>query len=74
MDEPASLYAATKKSNDVMANAYSKFYSIPATGLHFFTVYGLMGRPDMAYFSFTDRLVQGETIKIFNKDLQHGRL
>ena len=66
VDEPVSLYAATKKSNELMAHAYSKLYSIPATGLRFFTVYGPMGRPDMAYFSFTDRLVRGETIRIFN--------
>lgn len=66
VDEPVSLYAATKKSNELMAHAYSKLYSIPATGLRFFTVYGPMGRPDMAYFSFTDRLVRGEKIKIFN--------
>lgn len=66
VDNPVSLYAATKKSNELMANAYSKLYGIPATGLRFFTVYGPMGRPDMAYFSFTDKLVRGETIKIFN--------
>lgn len=66
VDEPVSLYAATKKSNELMAHAYSKLYSIPATGLRFFTVYGPMGRPDMAYFGFTDRLVRGEKIKIFN--------
>ena len=66
VDGPVSLYAATKKSNELMAHAYSKLYSIPCTGLRFFTVYGPMGRPDMAYFSFTDRLVRGETIKIFN--------
>ncbi len=66
VDEPVSLYAATKKSDELMAHAYSKLYSIPATGLRFFTVYGPMGRPDMAYFSFTDRLVRGEKIKIFN--------
>ena len=66
VDEPVSLYAATKKSNELMAHAYSKLYSIPCTGLRFFTVYGPMGRPDMAYFSFTERLVRGETIKIFN--------
>ena len=66
VDEPVSLYAATKKSNELMAHAYSKLYSMPATGLRFFTVYGPMGRPDMAYFSFTDKLVRGETIKIFN--------
>lgn len=66
VDEPVSLYAATKKSNELMAHAYSKLYSIPATGLRFFTVYGPMGRPDMAYFGFTDKLVRGETIKIFN--------
>lgn len=66
VDSPVSLYAATKKSNELMAAAYSKLYSIPTTGLRFFTVYGPMGRPDMAYFSFTDKLVRGETIKIFN--------
>lgn len=66
VDSPVSLYAATKMSNELMASAYSKLYSIPATGLRFFTVYGPMGRPDMAYFSFTDRLVRGETIKVFN--------
>lgn len=66
VDSPVSLYAATKKSNELMANAYSKLYSIPATGLRFFTVYGPMGRPDMAYFSFTDKLLRGEAIKIFN--------
>lgn len=66
VDSPVSLYAATKKSNELMAHAYSKLYSIPATGLRFFTVYGPMGRPDMAYFGFTNKLVRGETIKIFN--------
>ena len=66
VDSPVSLYAATKKSNELMAHAYSKLYSIPATGLRFFTVYGPMGRPDMAYFGFTERLRRGETIKIFN--------
>lgn len=66
VDSPVSLYAATKKSNELMAHAYSKLYGIPATGLRFFTVYGPMGRPDMAYFGFTDKLVRGETIKIFN--------
>ena len=66
VDSPVSLYAATKKSNELMAHAYSKLYSIPATGLRFFTVYGPMGRPDMAYFGFTDKLLRGETIKIFN--------
>ncbi|MDO5551309.1 MAG: NAD-dependent epimerase/dehydratase family protein [Lachnospiraceae bacterium] len=65
-DHPVSLYAATKKSNELMAHAYSKLYNIPSTGLRFFTVYGPAGRPDMAYFSFTDKLVKGETIKIFN--------
>ena len=63
---PVSLYAATKKSNELMAHAYSKLYNIPSTGLRFFTVYGPAGRPDMAYFGFTDKLVKGETIKIFN--------
>lgn len=66
VDNPVSLYAATKKSNELMAHAYSKLYNIPATGLRFFTVYGPAGRPDMAYFGFTDKLVKGETIKIFN--------
>lgn len=66
VDGPVSLYAASKKSNELMANAYSKLYSIPATGLRFFTVYGPMGRPDMAYFGFTNKLIKGETIKIFN--------
>lgn len=66
VDSPVSLYAATKKSDELMANAYSKLYSIPATGLRFFTVYGPMGRPDMAYFGFTNKLLAGETIKIFN--------
>lgn len=66
VDSPVSLYAATKKSNELMAVAYSKLYSIPATGLRFFTVYGPMGRPDMAYFGFTDKLLRGESIKIFN--------
>lgn len=66
VDSPVSLYAATKKSNELMAHAYSKLYSIPATGLRFFTVYGPMGRPDMAYFGFTDKLLRGESIKIFN--------
>lgn len=66
VDSPVSLYAATKKSNELMAAAYSKLYSIPATGLRFFTVYGPMGRPDMAYFGFTNKLLRGESIKIFN--------
>ncbi len=66
VDNPVSLYAATKKSNELMAHAYSKLYNIPSTGLRFFTVYGPAGRPDMAYFGFTDKLVKGETIKIFN--------
>ncbi len=66
VDNPVSLYAATKKSNELMAHAYSKLYNIPSTGLRFFTVYGPAGRPDMAYFSFTNKLVDGETIKIFN--------
>ncbi len=65
-DTPVSLYAATKKSNELMAHSYSKLYGIPATGLRFFTVYGPAGRPDMAYFSFTEKLIKGETIKIFN--------
>lgn len=66
VDNPVSLYAATKKSNELFAHAYSKLYNIPSTGLRFFTVYGPAGRPDMAYFSFTNKLVKGETIKIFN--------
>ena len=66
VDNPVSLYAATKKSNELMAHAYSKLYNIPATGLRFFTVYGPAGRPDMAYFDFTNRLLKGESIKIFN--------
>lgn len=65
-DKPVSLYAATKKSNELMAHAYSKLYGIPTTGLRFFTAYGPYGRPDMAYFGFTDRLVRGEKIQIFN--------
>ena len=64
VDNPVSLYAATKKSNELMAHAYSKLYNIPSTGLRFFTVYGPAGRPDMAYFSFTNKLVNEETIKI----------
>ena len=66
VDNPVSLYAATKKSNELLAHAYSKLYDIPSTGLRFFTVYGPAGRPDMAYFGFTNKLVKGETIKIFN--------
>lgn len=66
VDHPVSLYAATKKSNELMAHAYAKLYNIPSTGLRFFTVYGPAGRPDMAYFGFTDKLIKGETIKIFN--------
>ena len=66
VDNPVSLYAATKKSNELMAHAYAKLYNIPATGLRFFTVYGPAGRPDMAYFSFTNKLIRGETIEIFN--------
>ncbi len=66
VDNPVSLYAATKKSNELMAHAYSKLYSIPCTGLRFFTVYGPAGRPDMAYFSFTNKLIKGEKIQIFN--------
>jgi nucleoside-diphosphate-sugar epimerase len=66
VDNPVSLYAATKKSNELMAHAYSKLYDIPSTGLRFFTVYGPAGRPDMAYFDFTEKLVKGETIEIFN--------
>ena len=66
VDNPVSLYAATKKSNELMAHAYSKLYNIPSTGLRFFTVYGPAGRPDMAYFGFTNKLLKGETIEIFN--------
>ncbi|MBR2424546.1 MAG: GDP-mannose 4,6-dehydratase [Tidjanibacter sp.] len=66
VDNPVSLYAATKKSNELLAHSYSKLYNIPSTGLRFFTVYGPAGRPDMAYFGFTDKLRKGETIKIFN--------
>lgn len=72
VDHPVSLYAATKKSNELMAHTYSHLYSIPTTGLRFFTVYGPMGRPDMAYFSFTDQYFRGETIKVFNNgDFEH---
>ena len=66
VDNPVSLYAATKKSNELLAHAYSKLYNIPSTGLRFFTVYGPAGRPDMAYFGFTDKLLAGKTIEIFN--------
>ena len=66
VDHPVSLYAATKKSNELMAHAYSKLFNIPSTGLRFFTVYGPAGRPDMAYFGFTNKLLKGETIQIFN--------
>ena len=66
VDNPVSLYAATKKSNELMAHAYSKLYNIPSTGLRFFTVYGPAGRPDMAYFGFTDKLIRGKSIEIFN--------
>ena len=66
VDNPVSLYAATKKSNELLAHSYSKLYGIPSTGLRFFTVYGPAGRPDMAYFGFANKLVKGETIKIFN--------
>ena len=66
VDNPVSLYAATKKSNELMAHAYAKLYKIPSTGLRFFTVYGPMGRPDMAYFGFTNKLVNGEKIQIYN--------
>ena len=66
VDNPVSLYAATKKSNELMAYSYSKLYNIPSTGLRFFTVYGPAGRPDMAYFGFTNKLIKGEKIKIFN--------
>jgi len=66
VDNPVSLYAATKKSNELMAHAYAKLYDIPSTGLRFFTVYGPAGRPDMAYFGFTNKLREGKTIQIFN--------
>ena len=66
MDNPVSLYAATKKSNELMAHSYSKLYDIPSTGLRFFTVYGPAGRPDMAYFGFTNKLLKGDKIQIFN--------
>lgn len=66
VDNPVSLYAATKKSNELLAHSYSKLYNIPSTGLRFFTVYGPAGRPDMAYFGFTDKLLRGDTIRIFN--------
>ena len=66
VDNPVSLYAATKKSNELMAHSYSKLYNIPSTGLRFFTVYGPAGRPDMAYFGFTNKLIKGQTIQIFN--------
>ena len=66
VENPLSLYAATKKSNELMAHAYSKLYNMPSTGLRFFTVYGPCGRPDMAYFSFTNKLLKGETIQIYN--------
>ena len=66
VDNPISLYAATKKSNELLAHSYSKLYNIPSTGLRFFTVYGPAGRPDMAYFGFTNKLIKGDTIKIFN--------
>ena len=66
VDNPVSLYAATKKSNELLAHSYSKLYNIPSTGLRFFTVYGPAGRPDMAYFGFTNKLIKGEKIKIFN--------
>lgn len=72
VDNPVSLYAATKKSNELLAHAYSKLYNIPSTGLRFFTVYGPAGRPDMFYFNATNKLVRGETIKIFNYgDMRH---
>ena len=67
VDNPVSLYAATKKSNELMAHCYSKLYNIPSTGLRFFTVYGPAGRPDMAYFGFTDKLLRGQTIQIYNR-------
>lgn len=72
VDNPVSLYAATKKSNELMAHTYSHLYKIPATGLRFFTVYGPMGRPDMAYFGFTDKYFKGEPIRVFNNgDFEH---
>ena len=67
VDNPVSFYAATKKSNELMAHTYSHLYNIPTTGLRFFTVYGPLGRPDMAYFGFTDRIINGESIKVFNE-------
>ena len=67
VDEPVSLYAATKKSNELMAHAYSKLYHIPVTGLRFFTVYGPFGRPDMAYYKFTQKILAGEPIQIYNQ-------
>lgn len=70
VDHPVSLYAATKKSNELMAHAYANLYQIPVTGLRFFTVYGPMGRPDMAYYGFTDKIVRGEAIQVFN----HGKM
>ena len=70
VDNPVSLYAATKKSNELLAHAYSKLYNIPSTGLRFFTVYGPAGRPDMAYFGFTNKLLVGEKIKIFIRNIQ----
>ena len=70
VDNPVSLYAATKKSNELLAHSYSKLYNIPSTGLRFFTVYGPAGRPDMAYFGFTNKLLKGETIQIFNVSAQ----
>lgn len=66
IDNPVSIYTAIQKSNELMAHAYSKLYSIPSTGLRFFTVYGPAGRPDMAYFGFTNKLLKGQTIQIFN--------
>ena len=72
VDNPVSLYAATKKSNELMAHAYSKLYNIPSTGLRFFTVYGPYGRPDMAYFGFTNKIMKGEKIKIFNARRKRG--
>ena len=72
VDNPVSLYAATKKSNELLAHTYSKLYNIPSTGLRFFTVYGPAGRPDMAYFGFTDKLVKGEKIRIFNYGTASG--
>ena len=69
VDNPVSLYAATKKSNELMAHTYSHLYNVPTTGLRFFTVYGPYGRPDMAYFSFTKAITEGQPIKVFNEEI-----